>query len=279
MRKSRDMTSNSRDALLPDFARPPLVEVACGIAHEPVGALQAPHLGLLRDRLGGEYRDFESHPPLPPTRRPGESVALEIGPSVFLPRLWFLSVDGQWIVQVQRDRFVLNWRKHGDHPYPRFQQVWRRFEDHWGQWASFIQEEVGDRQPVPLQFELTYVNHVVVGDKLKSAGDIGEVVPAFGGVPRSIGHLGALGGFQSACEFSPPDFPGRLTFVAQTTTSQFHGGKSALALQLSAFSEVTEHDPASRAEWFGLAHKLIVNGFCDLTSPHYKSVVWGRQHA
>ncbi|MGH8591471.1 MAG: TIGR04255 family protein, partial [Gammaproteobacteria bacterium] len=112
-------------ALLPEYAKPPVVEVACAVQFEPITELHAGRLGA----LWGEYRDryprVEQHPPLPALREQFEATPARLGFTVEttfpMPRVWFLSAEGTRLVQVQRDYFILNWRKlDTDAVYPRY---------------------------------------------------------------------------------------------------------------------------------------------------------------
>jgi hypothetical protein len=47
-----------------------------------------------------------------------------------LPRSWFRSADGHGLIQLQRDRFVYNWKRETpeDGPYPSYDVVVVEFE-------------------------------------------------------------------------------------------------------------------------------------------------------
>jgi uncharacterized protein (TIGR04255 family) len=76
-----------------------------------------------------------------------------------LPRSWFRSADGHGLIQLQRDRFVYNWKRETpeDGPYPSYDVVVVEFERRWAQFGEFVaREKLGEL--VPRQFELIYVN-------------------------------------------------------------------------------------------------------------------------
>lgn len=153
--------------LLPEYAKPPVVEVACSIQFEPVVGLHAGLLGLLWQTYRERYPDVEQHPPLSAVREQFEAKAVRIGfslegafPSFPMPRLWFLNTDGTRLIQVQRDHFIVNWRKlDTDTEYPRYDSIRETLFDEFGRFEAFLRAHDLSMTPV-VQTELTYVNHI-----------------------------------------------------------------------------------------------------------------------
>lgn len=116
------------DRDLPSFNRPPVVEVAVGIQFEAVERLRNPHLGLLWDRYRKEFPKLEERHARPPVSESFEAapagqrqVRLQMLDRPDVSLVWFVSEEGNELIQVQRDRFVFNWRRQpGDVEYPRY---------------------------------------------------------------------------------------------------------------------------------------------------------------
>jgi hypothetical protein len=89
---------------------PSLDEVICGALFEPT-TLDTVDFGAFKAALGGE---FVSHELLPAWGR------LQVEPGAFLPpmRVMLASGDGQWRVQLQRDRVYVNWCRVEGFAYP-----------------------------------------------------------------------------------------------------------------------------------------------------------------
>lgn len=88
-------------------------------------------------------------------RTPG--VRFEVGTAP-APRYWFVNESGRDLVQIQRDRFVRNWRKTEEYPdYCSYDQLRDQFIDDWELFAKFVTEECA-LTLVPNQCEVTYVN-------------------------------------------------------------------------------------------------------------------------
>lgn len=161
-----------RPADLPDFKRPPLIEVVLGVQFSELRAYRTQHTGLLwgsrfradfpickeRRAIDAAFETFGSGAP----RQPG--LQLEIGPGPAVPRMWFIKEDDSELVQVQADRFLHNWRRAKEHAeYPRYEKIRGRFFSELSGVQSFFEEE-GIGAIEPNQCEVTYVNHIELDD-------------------------------------------------------------------------------------------------------------------
>ncbi len=81
--------------------------------------------------------------------------------------------SGAWIIQIQKDRFVTNWRRMDGQDYPRFDEVLRRFENGFAILKEFVKTaKLGSIQPI--EYEMTYANHITKENGLKSYEAIGR---------------------------------------------------------------------------------------------------------
>jgi uncharacterized protein (TIGR04255 family) len=173
---------SSRPQHLPDFGRPPLIEVALSVQFEPLSNFQPPHMGLLWSRFRDRFPQMEVHPPLPSIkedfmRRKARKLTIEVelsGADADF-RYWFLNEKSTELIQVQRDRFAHNWRKvDTEGEYPRFETIRDRFREELKEFECFISDEqLGTLQPD--QCEITYVNHIAPNQTWASHADIGDV--------------------------------------------------------------------------------------------------------
>jgi len=154
---------------LPQFANPPVCEVAISVQFERLGELRTPHVGLLWE----EYKQHgltrvEEHAPLQPEL---ELFGSEIFSPHFevtdvppVPRVWFINAGGTELVQVQQDRFVHNWRRPvGEGDYPRYTSIRKRFVEDLNVFEEFLaRNSLGLLRPI--QCEITYVNPIPLQD-------------------------------------------------------------------------------------------------------------------
>ena len=92
---------------LPDYERPPLVEVALAVQFAELPGYRTVHAGLLwQDKFREAYPRFFEQPPLDPTfevfgpqaRTPQLQIKQMPGPPV--PRLWFMNDNKTELVQI-----------------------------------------------------------------------------------------------------------------------------------------------------------------------------------
>lgn len=264
----------SDTAALPEYAQPPVVEVVCGTAFEPVPNLTVPHLGLFWQRLGAEYTRCVEAPPLATLEEQfdvdgGAVAGVELPGVLPAPRVWFVHRDDSRIVQVQRERFLCNWRKtHADHQYPRYQNVISSFDAQ----LQLFHDFVGEYAHIPLvhrQYELTYINHISDGLPWRSLEDIGAALPDFAW-RRQKRFLPAAELCDLRLAFRLPRDVGR---VHMRVNNAFRKADRhpLLVLELTARGFHT-----SRRDWFDIAHDFIVRTFADLTSSQLQQEVWRR---
>lgn len=157
----RDFSLPQRPQGLPKFDNPPLREVAIAVLFQPLEGLAQPHVGRYWEVIRDGYPGTADQPPIDPYLE-GESrgqpaFQLLVGPPP-LRRSWFVSADGERLVQLQSDRFVHNWRGDGL-SYPQLEDLWASFAERFQEFAAWIEDE-GIGSVEPFQLELTYVNYV-----------------------------------------------------------------------------------------------------------------------
>jgi uncharacterized protein (TIGR04255 family) len=161
----------TRSPDLPDFADPPVTEVVLGVQFGTLDRLLSPHLGLVWAEFRDRFPEIEEHPPLDPTfetfsdNAPGlpmPRVQFELLTVPPTPRVFFINAAKTELLQVQRDRFLHNWRKVGDgDAYPRFERMLATFEAGFHQFETVVgRESLGS--VVPNQCEISYFNQIAM---------------------------------------------------------------------------------------------------------------------
>lgn len=141
---------------------PPVKETAMAVEFAPVPRLDTTALVHLLDSLSEDYPERSDQPPLPPSPRPDEMS--EYAPQMFgigslTPRLWAVNSDLGYVLQLQQDRIILNWRDVGGKLYPGFETLQDEFEQKWIGILTFCQD-FGLSAPAPHIVEFTYVNGI-----------------------------------------------------------------------------------------------------------------------
>jgi len=255
----------------PVFENPPVMEVVCGVLFTPIQALLAPHFGLLWETYQPDYPQCQEAPPLLPVienfdssvpmSTPADSV-LQFSEVPPLPRIGFVHTMGTGIIQVQRDRFLHNWRRARlQEEYPRYHNVIRMFHDRLSRFELFLEKnQLG--MVAPLQYELTYVNHIPQGAGWTTAKDFGDIFPDFAWRSDEHRFLPSLENLNWQTTFALPKQSARL-YVTIRHVRRHSDNHPVLLFELTArgIGDFTSHE--AMWDWFDLAHEWIVRSFAD----------------
>jgi uncharacterized protein (TIGR04255 family) len=167
---------------IPPLKNPPIIELVIGFIFEPIESLNVLSLATYADTRRHDFPNKSLHPPVRET--PGWFQYDQNH------RLWMVSLDDQFVVQLQHDRMYVNWRKRGRYP---------RFDDHEGKWVltraleefgklrNYCEDQFGT-EPKPSRIEVTKINQLPYSD----AGDLHEVrivsalSSVWGGPPKAL---------------------------------------------------------------------------------------------
>lgn len=266
---------NEHQSLL-DYKNPPVVEVVCGVLFKPIKEMLAPHLGILWEQFRSEYPNCQEMPPLSPVIEQFEddlAPQFEITNLPPLPRIWFMDENQNKMIQVQRDRFHSNWRKiRPDDEYPRYPKVLELFQEHLFLFDAFINEN-GFPSLSPLQYELTYVNHIDQGKGWDSTKDVGLVFPDFDFRKDSDRFLPEPETFNWITTFALPEKLGRLhQTIRYVKGDESEPAKMVLNSTVRGIGQ--EKILSGLKEWFDVAREWIVYSFADSTSKEIQEKIW-----
>jgi uncharacterized protein (TIGR04255 family) len=265
--------------VLPEYADPPVNEVLIAIEFAPIVSWQPPHAGLYWSHIRADYPGMEVHPPIIPLAgQDGDLFQTQAPRLEFaqpgLVRTWFLSQDKTRLIQIQRDRFILTWRKvSGNEQYPRFDNVlFPEFVKEFSRFKSFLKENLNIEVDITY-CELTYVNHLVQGREWVVLDDLFNVM-SYLALPRPGQYLPQLETFNMSGAFRMNDAASRLTFQIIHALRQTDD-KQIMQMTLTARGRPNPKTDGGVSEWITIARSWIVNGFTELTteSAHKK---WGR---
>jgi uncharacterized protein (TIGR04255 family) len=158
----------------PRLENPPIEEVVCGFRFAPVD-ISPLHLGLYWESRKAKFPKHQVKPVL----LDGHSFSVEALPSV---RVWLETDDGTIVLQIQKDRFYMNWK--------RSSAVYPRFSSHGGndglkalalseftRFTKFVKGVLGLELAVHV-VELTKVDLFRRGRDFSSQAELHEILPA-----------------------------------------------------------------------------------------------------
>jgi len=251
----------------PDYKKPPVIEVVCGIGFETIEKFKGHHPGLFWQKVRDGFPVCEHA-----TRLGFNPEALDL--AKYLPRIWFVNEKQNMLIQLQDDRLFFNWRRMDEEEaYPRYKTIIESFKTNLAIFQQFLEEEkLGSVNPK--KCELTYINHIPKGEGWESLSDISEVFRdlTWDSNERFLPPPLSFGG---QVVFPLPEDNGRLNIKLQ------HGERKLdkcpiLILQISAQGLGADKSMDTVWEWFEIAHEWIVCGFADLTGTRIQKEVWQR---
>lgn len=266
---------------LPEYANPPVVEVACAVQFEPITELHAGRLGALWKEYRDRYPRVEQHPPLPTLREQFEATPPRLGFNVEttfpMPRVWFLSAEGTRLVQVQQDYFVLNWRKlDTDEVYPRYPALRQALVEEIERFQQFLEAE-GLSPLRAVQAELTYVNHIDAREGDGSRRPLSQIVRVWAG-DKSLGKLPAFeeAAFQARYVIRDEGKPVSRLHVNMAPHRYVRDGAPLYVLTLVARGAPRAPDFEAALAFLDRGHEAIVEGFTAITTDDMHKT-WERQ--
>ena len=247
----------------PSFESPPVSEVVCGVQFSDLEGWSTVHFGGFWSDVSDRYPKSEDHPPV---ARVSLDTLPEFQPqfSILPPlrRVFFVDQVGNYLIQVQNNRLLHNWRKvKDDDIYPRFPVAYSKFKSAWLDFNRFL--DSAKLAPPKLDFyELTYVNHITE-QGAEFPRDIWEFLGFYEKSPNAITAMDASG---MAMQFIWP-----LEGKSGSLTLDVKHGRRALNQQDVLLAELTARGSVSAQsenmdDWFALAHHAIVNTFEKFTT-------------
>lgn len=269
----------------PHFDSPPVTEVRLTVSYDTLPKLRAAHAGLLWRELGGpdrfpETEDLYLEPARdeyfgPPRDRPPLDLSLLDRPRP--TRSAFRSSNRTESVEVQEDQLTVAWAEQPrGGPYPRYEQVRALFVEALDAWVRVLAEQrVGALRP--RQAEVSYVNHLPIGQGWEQVSDLREVL-----------QLQWMQADQGPVDDPPEDFHlyqryvlrrdgepyGRL-YVSADSAREWNGSKAA-ALSLTVRSRPREGTDHATLSVLDEGHDLIVATFVAVTATGMHAH-WGRR--
>jgi uncharacterized protein (TIGR04255 family) len=263
------------------FENPPVQEVAFSASFETPKLMSAAFVGIFWSQLRREFPVLSENSPIPPVvEQPLLGTSIPLVPQVQmlnlppLRRAVLKSEDGKHIMQLQQDKFILNWTRGDKLTYPDFVTALAEFESKLELLNTALLAE-GFGRMSENQYELVYVNLVGPDNGLELVGEGGLLVD-HSRKPGNTRFLPAPSGFNWTSSYDLPNGFGRLHIAAQPVLIP-PKNERRVRLDMVARGYPPPEAKAGRREWFLLAHDWIVEGFTDSTPEILHSNVWKRQ--
>jgi uncharacterized protein (TIGR04255 family) len=229
----------------------------------PILAMRAEHIGLFWAQIADVFPEVSQTIPL-------GNIDVQVEGEIFpLPRFWFIAEDNVYLLQVQRNAFILNWRKQ-ESEYPHYEQVKSTFDRYFALFGEFCEKKLlGDLNIA--RCELNYINIIETSPKhFNSYMDTDRIVPSYS--PLTIERDRSPRAFSLTYEY-PIASDLTLTVIMQTRKTQ-KTNEDILYLELRTAGGLQAQTASARDGWFERAHDAIGSAFNSLTSEKMQKEHW-----
>jgi uncharacterized protein (TIGR04255 family) len=270
--------TSSQAHTIRDYDKPPVIETVLSIQFTPIHEFTVLLFGIFWNKIRKEYPHSEFRPPLGQTKEefgkfPKSSdlgFELVTEPSI---RCWFVHADRNQLIQIQKDRFIYNWKKASDEEeYPRYERIKERCLFEWNRFLEFLEEEKLGK-PAANQCEVTYVNHIDYEKGWKTFGELSKLISPWSGsysgtflpMPETVGLN---------VSYLLRENQGRL-YISMQSVIRARDAKEVLQLSLTARGAPASSTTDDIFRWLDVGHEWVVEGFTDFTTPAFHQR-WGR---
>ena len=271
----------SADKSLPRFDAPPVVEMVLGVEFADLSGWSIPHYGLFWGRIRSDYLHCTVKEPLLSQLEtfagPGKvEVNFNLPMGAPLPiRCWYSDQNANWLIQIQPDRFIQNWRKTPEEKaYSYYSQVRQRFEKEFQRFKDFVSvEKLGELEI--RQCEITYVNHIEPAEGGNAFSLFRDVVPFWSdsGSREFLPEMPEVTVFRTS--YVIPENRGRLHLAIQPVF-RHADAKDLIQMTVTAKVKTFSSDINDVLAAFDLGHDWAVQGFTDYTSEKMHQI-WHRR--
>ena len=264
----------------PRFDRPPVIETSFSIDFAKIERWQIPYFGLywstIRDRypklnvqsaIPSQIEDFDNYlsPSTPFTVDLDEHAPV---------RCWFYNENETQLVQIQRDRFIFNWKRGlSNEVYPHYENMRPTVRSEWQGLREFVlQHQLGTLQA--RQCEVNYINHIEKGVGWDDYSQIDQVFPGwFTHTKSSTDFFPEV--IDISLRYVVPHIKARLYVRAQSAIRNVDH-KEVIQLSLTMRGKPESPDTDVIFNWFDDAQEYVAQTFLKLTSESVHAL-WGKR--
>ena len=273
MEKSSPEAANERIK----FENPPIQELGIALFHLPIMEMKSQHIGIYWGLIREKYPLCEQQTPIASVSdaQPQQlTVFQEVPGEVFpLPRFWFSSKSHPTLIQVQRNAFILNWRREAaTEDYPHYETVVEDFWQELERYKTFVQESVGGKIDVIQRCELTYVNLITPNETFTSLAQITNVIPSTVSLCDIQTDDRKLTGLNATVTYQVN--PTLLIDLAIRLGHRLPTKEVAAILELKAHGVPSDLSLNGARAWYDSAHNATYKLFLDATDKKVQKTIW-----
>lgn len=277
----------------PKFGRPPVFETLLGVQFRALPEFRNAHYGLFWEKLRSfGFTSVEDHPALAHVLEQKEEQSKTwtwtlslAGAPQDLGREWYLSEEtskGQSLVQLQNDKFIVNWRRRSleEMEYPSYARNKEEFQRLYKEFLDFAESQMLGTVQID-QSEMVYINRIPFTDDCETPlAMIAKCFPMLATEGLKTFKFGVNSGANNNVSFWIDELLGRL-YIEIKSVSIRATKERALDFRLTARGRPISgnnsiNDMEELLTWFDKGHYFITNSFANITSPSMHTI-WSRQ--
>lgn len=242
------------------FKNPPINELVIGAYFSPpLLKLRAEHIGLFWSNIKDRFPHSQNAPPIGTIDIMGPE---DIFP---LPRFWFISEDDSTLIQIQKNAFLVNWRKREGGAYPHYENVKKDFDRYFDEFVKFLKTSVGIEDIDIGRCELSYINNIGETDAYRGLDDIKKIIPSIS-FPDT--GLKSLAGANVNTSYQITENT-QLTVTIQNriAINPQNQQNEILYYELRTSGKLADPTKKEADRWFEESHAIIGNCFVNMVSP------------
>ncbi len=253
------------------FQSPPINElVITTYFNPPISTLRNEHVGIFWSRIRDHFPKSSQQIPIGSVE-PIVDVENEISP---MPRYWFISEDEINLLQIQKNAFMLNWRR-GEEDYPRFNaRLKPTFDKYFSIFSDFIRTHTDTSELTIDLCQLTYINVIKRCEFWSGPEDTQKVIPSF-----SVPDSGVV--FQSPPAFNcsyifdiSPDLQLVVKVRNVVLLPKSDENEPVLIMEIQANGRLGKASKLETDPWFDRAHEAINKCFTGMTNTEIQRQHW-----
>ena len=254
-----------------EFNNPPINEVVLATYfNPPIADLRSEHIGLFWDKIRYDFPTVQQQLPLPP--RPGSELNMSSSEFFPMPRYWFVGRDDTYVIQIEKNAFIFNWRRRDSTVYPGFDSSVRpAFDKYYNIFAEFVRAELSHPSLSIEMCELTYINSIEHCDLWPSLEAASNVIPSF-----SIPNPGTDANAHFFNCGYVYDVGSNTTLNLGVRTVVLPGAPEAkkLIVEIKLIGKPEQQSKVGADTWFQVSHNQINNCFVEITSREMQETYW-----
>jgi uncharacterized protein (TIGR04255 family) len=189
-----------------------------------------------------------------------------------LPRFWFSSKVHSTLIQLQRNGFLLNWRRGAEGDYPHYENVEENFWREFLGYKNFVEETLGGKLDVVSRCELTYVNFIGTSEFFSCPADINKVLPPIASLYDVQDDTRRLVGLNTSTTYRLTDnlsIESSVKLGRRTDTNE-----NVALLELKAHGAPGDLSIDGARAWYKAAHNATYRFFLDFTDKRVQKELW-----